>query len=105
MNRSDLFLKTGSVIAVVGTLGAALLGLSFLRVSPGASIRPMGAAIVLAQITVLTFIGGLAGVVIGWKGHPRWLRWLAAPLAFAPFPMFHLTLTLAQNARGFTLAP
>ena len=105
MNQSNYFLRAAAAIAVAGTLSAVLLGLSLLRYRQGASIRPMGEALLLAVVTVGTFLGALGCAALGWKGHPRWLWWLTVLLAFAPFPMFHLAVTIAQNIRGLTFEP
>ena len=105
MNQSNYFLRAAAAIAVVGTLSAALVGLSLLRYRQGASIRPMGEALFIAVIAIGTFLGALGCAALGWKGHPRWLWWLAVLLAFAPFPMFHLAVTIAQSIRGLTFEP
>jgi hypothetical protein len=105
MNQSNCFLRAAAAIAVAGTLSAVLDGLSLLRYRQGASIRPMGEALLIAVITVGTFLGALGCAALGWRGHPRWLWWLAVLLAFAPFPMFHLAVTIAQGIRGLTFEP
>ena len=105
MNQSSYFLRAAAGIAVAGSLAAVLVGLSLLRYRQGASIRPMGEAILLAVITLGTFFGGLGCAAMGWKGRPRWLWWFAVLLAFAPFPMFHLAVTIAQSIRGLTFEP
>jgi hypothetical protein len=99
------FLRAATGIVVVGSSLALLFGLSFLRVPEGASIRPMGSAVLVAGITLFTFIGGLLCLVLGWRGGPLWLRCSVFLLAFAPFPLFHVGLSFAQTVRGFTLAP
>lgn len=90
---------------MVGSCLALLLGLSFLRVPEGASIRPMGAGILVAGITLFSFIGGILCLVLGWRSGTIWLRCCVFILAFTPFPLFHLALGFAQMVRGFTLAP
>ncbi len=105
MNRSNYFLRAAAGISVAGTLAAVLVGLSLLRYRQGASIRPMGEAILVALITLGTLFGGLACAALGWKGRPRWLWWLAVLLAYAPFPMFHLAVSIAQGIRGLTFEP
>lgn len=104
MNQSNYFLRAAATIAVAGTLSAVLVGLSLLRYRQGASIRPMGEALLIAVITVGTFLGAL-GCAAGWKGHPRWLWWFAVLLAFAPFPVFQLAMSIAQGIRGLTFEP
>ncbi len=105
MNRSNYFLRVAATIAAAGTLSAVLVGLSLLRYRQGASIRPMGEALLIAVITVGTFLGTLGSAILGRKGHPRWLWWFAVLLAFAPFPMFHLAVRIAQSIRGLTFEP
>lgn len=99
------FLRVGTGIVLVGSCLALLFGLLFLRVPEGASIRPMGSVVLIAGITLFSFVGGILCLVLGWRGGPIWLRCCVFILSFAPFPLFHLGLGFAQMIRGFTLAP
>ena len=105
MNRSTYYLKLGATITGIGTAIALFLGLSFLRVAEGISIRPMGAGVLLLFIMLITLMAGLGCLIRGWNEKPGWLRWYVLALSFSPFPIFHFALRLAQSIRGFTLAP
>jgi len=105
MNRSNSILITGIVITGLASLFALLLGLSFLRIPIGASIRPMSTGVLLASIMFISLVVGLGCLIEGWKEEPRWLRWYILALIFAPYAFFHIALRFAQHVRGFTLAP
>ena len=98
-------MQAATGIVAVGASLALLLGMSFLRIPEGPSIRPTGAGVLAAGIALFTLIGGLLCLVMGWRSGPFWLRWCVFLLAFAPFPLFQVGLGFAQMVRGFTLAP
>lgn len=98
------FLKAGVGFVVVGSLSALILGLAFLLVPEEATIRPMGAGLLIALIAFFTWFGGLFCLLRGWRGGALWLRCCVFLLAFAPFPFFQIGLRFAQAVRGFTLA-